>query len=100
MPRPARAALLMAEWGRMPTTRRAQRRRFWQDVIDLCTAAITAALRRADEMGDAITARGGPGQISAVPSRPKQRDWVTLSIVFVVCAVALVLELTILGTSG
>jgi energy-coupling factor transport system permease protein len=82
------------------TTRRAQRRRFWLEIIDLCTAAIAAALRRADEMGDAITARGGLGQFSAVKSRPKQRDWVTLSIVFVVCAVALVLELTILGTSG
>ena len=33
--------------------------------------AITVALRRADEMGDAITARGGVGQISAAPSRPK-----------------------------
>ena len=39
----------------------------------LLAAAITVALRRADEMGDAITARGGAGQISAAPSRPKRR---------------------------
>ena len=28
-------------------------------MIDMVTAAITVALRRADEMGDAIAARGG-----------------------------------------
>ena len=44
-------------------------------MIDLLAAAITVALRRADEMGDAITARGGAGQISAAPSRPKRIDW-------------------------
>jgi energy-coupling factor transport system ATP-binding protein len=42
-------------------------------------------------MGDAITARGGTGQISAVSSRPKRADWITLSIVSVVCAAALLL---------
>ena len=48
------------------------------EVVDLMAAAVTVALRRADEMGDAITARGGAGQISAAPSRPKRRDWVAL----------------------
>jgi energy-coupling factor transporter transmembrane protein EcfT len=47
---------------------------------DLRPAAITVTLRRADEMGDAITARGGTGQISAAPSRPKLVDWISLSI--------------------
>jgi energy-coupling factor transport system permease protein len=83
----------------VPATRRARRRRRALEVIDLLAAAITVALRRADEMGDAITARGGAGQISAVPSRPKRLDWVALSIVVMVCAVALALELTLLGTS-
>jgi energy-coupling factor transport system permease protein len=83
----------------VPATRRARRRRWALEVIDLLAAAITVALRRADEMGDAITARGGAGQISAVPSRPKRIDWLALSIVVVVCAVALALELTLLGTS-
>ena len=84
----------------VPTTRRERRRRWALEVIDLLAAAITVALRRADEMGDAITARGGAGQISAAPSRPKRADWIALAIVLVVCGVALGLELTVLGTSG
>ena len=70
------------------------------EVIDLLAAAITVALRRADEMGDAITARGGAGQISAAPSRPTAIDWWAFVIVAVVCGGALALELTILGTSA
>ena len=41
------------------------------EMVDLLAAGVTVALRRADEMGDAITARGGTGQISAAPSRPR-----------------------------
>ncbi|MDX1881921.1 energy-coupling factor transporter transmembrane protein EcfT [Mycolicibacterium sp. 120270] len=81
------------------TTRRARRRRWAFEVVDLIAAAVIVALRRADEMGDAITARGGAGQISAAPSGPKLRDWVALSIVFAICGAALALELTVLGTS-
>ena len=51
-------------------TRRGRFRSVWLEIIDLLATAITVALRRADEMGDAITARGGAGQISASPSRP------------------------------
>ena len=81
-------------------TRRRDRRRRWAlEIIDLIAAAVIVALRRADEMGDAITARGGAGQISAAPSGPKARDWVALSIVVAVCGAALALELTLLGTS-
>ncbi|MBW8711038.1 MAG: energy-coupling factor transporter transmembrane protein EcfT [Mycobacterium sp.] len=82
----------------VPTTRRASRRRWAVEIVDLLAAGVTVALRRADEVGDAITARGGAGQISAAPSRPKRADWIALSIVVVVCAVALTLELTVLGT--
>lgn len=81
-------------------TRRARRRRWASELIDLLAAAITVALRRADEMGDAITARGGAGQISAAPTRPKRRDWVAFAVVAAVCGAALALELTVLGTSG
>ncbi|OBK72967.1 energy-coupling factor transporter transmembrane protein EcfT [Mycobacterium sp. 1274761.0] len=81
------------------TTRRARRRRWALEVIDLIAAAVIVALRRADEMGDAITARGGAGQISAAPSGPKKRDWVALSIVLAVCGAALALELTLLATT-
>jgi energy-coupling factor transport system permease protein len=80
------------------TTRRARRKRWAMEIVDLLAAGITVALRRADEVGDAITARGGAGQISAAPSGPKRADWIALSIVVVLSAVALTLELTILGT--
>jgi energy-coupling factor transporter ATP-binding protein EcfA2 len=72
-----------------PPTRGARLRQLAADVIDLIVAVITVTLRRADEMGDAITARGGTGQISAVSSRPKLADWIALSIVSAVCAAAL-----------
>jgi energy-coupling factor transport system permease protein len=81
----------------VPTSRRARRRRWALEVVDILAAGITVALRRADEMGDAITARGGAGQISAAPSRPKRVDWIALSIAILVCAVAVTLELTVLG---
>ncbi len=81
-------------------TGRDRRRYFWHDLIDLLAASITVTLRRGDEMGDAITARGGTGQISAAPSRPKARDWMALLIVTAVLALALALELTVLGTSA
>jgi energy-coupling factor transport system permease protein len=82
----------------VPTSRRARRRRWALEVVDILAAGITVALRRADEMGDAITARGGAGQISAAPPRPKLADWIALSIAILVCAVAIALELTVLGT--
>jgi energy-coupling factor transport system permease protein len=84
----------------VPSSRRAKRRQWAVELVDLLAAAITVALRRGDEMGDAIAARGGTGQIAAAPTGPKARDWVTLAIVVVVSAVSLVLELTILGTSN
>jgi energy-coupling factor transport system permease protein len=73
-------------------TRRARRKRRARELIDLIAAAIVVTLRRADEMGDAITARGGTGQLSAAPSRPKLADWLALSITGAVCIVAIALE--------
>ncbi|HTY33304.1 energy-coupling factor transporter transmembrane protein EcfT [Mycobacterium sp.] len=82
---------------RIPRGRRARRRRHALELIDLLAAAITVTLRRADEMGDAITARGGSGQLSANPARPKLADWVTIAIAVATGALAVVLE-TILHT--
>ena len=76
---------------------RAARRRWSSDLIDLLAAGITVALRRADEMGDAITARGGTGQISAAPSRPRGADWVALGICAVLCVLAVYLEIRGVG---
>jgi energy-coupling factor transporter ATP-binding protein EcfA2 len=78
-------------------TRSARLRRWAAELIDLMVAVVTVTLRRADEMGDAITARGGTGQISAAESRPKLADWVALSIVSAVCAAALAAELALGG---
>ncbi|CAN5637626.1 energy-coupling factor transporter transmembrane protein EcfT [soil metagenome] len=81
-------------------TRKDRRRRWANEIIDILAAAITVTLRRGDEMGDAIAARGGTGQISAAVSKPERRDWIALAVVAVVCALALVAELTVLGTSS
>ncbi|OLP02125.1 hypothetical protein BVU76_12085 [Mycolicibacterium porcinum] len=80
-------------------TFRARRKQRISNLVDLLAAAVTVALRRGDEMGDAITARGGAGQISAAPSRPRRRDWIAFAILVLVCGSALALELTILPTS-
>jgi energy-coupling factor transport system permease protein len=77
--------------------RRAKRRRWLIEMVDLLAAGVTVALRRADEMGDAITARGGTGQISAAPSRPRAADGVALAVCAAVIAVAVVLGIKGLG---
>ncbi|AKS33498.1 hypothetical protein AFA91_18100 [Mycolicibacterium goodii] len=82
-----------------PDSFRERRRQRVSGVVDLISAAVTVALRRGDEMGDAITARGGAGQFSAAESKPKRRDWVAFVVLAVVCGAALALELTVLGTS-
>ena len=87
-----RAFPMLIEEFRVLYTRRARRRRRASELVDLLTAALTVTLRRADEMGDAITARGGIGQISAMPSRPKSADWLALAIIVAVCIAAIALD--------
>ncbi|OBK83258.1 ATP-binding cassette domain-containing protein [Mycobacterium sp. 1165178.9] len=82
---------------RRPQSRWARLRSPAVDVVDVVVAVITVTLRRADEMGDAITARGGTGQISAAPSRPKPADWVALSIVLAVSGIAVAAELAVVA---
>ncbi|MGV7942130.1 CbiQ family ECF transporter T component [Mycobacterium kansasii] len=77
---------------RIPRSRKARRQRRTTEVIDLLAAAITVTLRRADEMGDAITARGGTGQLSAFPARPKLTDWTALMITAVTGGAAVAIE--------
>ena len=82
-------------------TGRERRHRWASELVDLLAATITVALRRADEMGDAITARGGAGQLSALPSRPKWADAVALAIALAICGLSLYVELgTPLATSA
>jgi energy-coupling factor transport system permease protein len=70
-----------------------QRCRRWPvELVDQMAAAMTVSLRRADEMGDAVTARGGAGQISALPSRPMTADAVALTVVLALFALSLYIE--------
>ncbi|MGC7344806.1 energy-coupling factor transporter transmembrane component T family protein [Mycobacteroides abscessus] len=61
------------------------------EVVDLCTAAMVVSLRRATEMGDAITARGGTGRISAHTVYPGWRDAIAAAVLVGVVTLAVVL---------
>lgn len=59
------------------------------EAIDLMTAVLTASIRRAGEMGEAITARGGTGQLTASPSGPGRADALAFTLVGAACAAAI-----------
>lgn len=75
-----------------PRSRKEKRQQRRLEIIDLLAATITVTLRRADEMGDAITARGGTGQLSANPRRPRLGDWVTLAITLVASGAGIAIQ--------
>ncbi|MFE7796406.1 CbiQ family ECF transporter T component [Nocardia sp. NPDC057440] len=62
-------------------------------LIDILTAAMAVSTRRAGELGEAITARGGTGQLTAHPSAPGRRDAIALAVVVAVCVGAIGLDL-------
>ncbi|MEV6428013.1 energy-coupling factor transporter transmembrane protein EcfT [Nocardia sp. NPDC051463] len=62
-------------------------------LIDILTAAMAVSTRRAGELGEAITARGGTGQLTAHPSVLGRRDAMALAVVVAVCAGAIGLDL-------
>lgn len=64
-------------------------------LIDIITAAMSVAMRRAGELGEAITARGGTGQLAAHPSTPQRRDAVAIAIIVVLCVASIALTLTL-----
>lgn len=85
--------LVAARRLRPPQVREGRRGFRWvSEVVDMLTAAITVALRRASEMGDAITARGGTGQIAAHPARPGLRDAVALALLIAVGTAVVLFE--------
>ncbi|OHT86703.1 energy-coupling factor transporter transmembrane component T family protein [Mycobacteroides saopaulense] len=85
--------LIAARRLRPPQVREGRRGFRWvSEVVDMLTAAITVALRRASEMGDAITARGGTGQIAAHPARPGLRDAVALLLLIAVGTAVVLFE--------
>jgi energy-coupling factor transport system permease protein len=64
-------------------------------LIDILTAAMVVSTRRAGELGEAITARGGTGQLTAHPSSPDRRDAIALAVVVAVCLGSVALGLLI-----
>jgi energy-coupling factor transport system permease protein len=61
------------------------------DGLEILATAITVAVRRATEMGEAITARGGPAALTARVPGPRWADAVALGVVVVVCVGACLL---------
>jgi energy-coupling factor transport system permease protein len=66
-------------------------------LVDMVVAALSSALRRAGEMGEAITARGGTGRLTADAARPGRIDYIALGIMAVVLAAAIAGSLLIEG---
>jgi energy-coupling factor transport system permease protein len=62
-----------------------------QEPLDLLTAELTVALRRAGELASAIDARGGLGAIADDPARPGWRDAVALALIAAVVVAVVVL---------
>lgn len=54
-------------------------------VVDLITTTMSVAIRRSDEMSEAISARGGTGLIAAYPKRPHLADVIALVVVTFTC---------------
>ncbi|MEU0501857.1 energy-coupling factor transporter transmembrane protein EcfT [Nocardia sp. NPDC005998] len=62
-------------------------------LVDILTAAMAVSSRRATELGEAITARGGTGQLTARPNSPGRNDAIALTVVVAVCIGAVLLDL-------
>ena len=61
----------------------------WLDeLVDLLVAALAVSVRRAGELAEAITARGGTGLIAARARRPAGRDAFVMAVVAGVCFAA------------
>ncbi|CAM2997411.1 energy-coupling factor transporter transmembrane component T family protein [Skermania piniformis] len=69
-------------------------------LADLATATLAVATRRAGELGEAITARGGTGQLTAAVRGPTWRDAVALTGLIAVAGFELWLYLVLGGSSG
>jgi energy-coupling factor transport system permease protein len=61
-------------------------------LIDIITAVMSISTRRAGELAEAITARGGTGQLTAYPARPGRADAVAAVVVAGVMAGAVALH--------
>ena len=66
-------------------------RRWYDEPVDLLTTALVSAIRRAGELAEAISARGGTGVVSAKVAGPAARDAVAAVVVAAACAGAVLL---------
>ncbi|MVU79131.1 energy-coupling factor transporter transmembrane protein EcfT [Nocardia sp. ET3-3] len=62
-------------------------------LVDILTASMAVSTRRAGELGEAITTRGGTGELTARPGSPGRADVVALLVVAFVCALGIGVEL-------
>ncbi|UFS95246.1 energy-coupling factor transporter transmembrane component T family protein [Nocardia huaxiensis] len=64
-------------------------------LVDILTAAMAVSTRRAGELGEAITTRGGTGELTARPGAPGRADAVALLVVALVCALGFGIDVLI-----
>jgi energy-coupling factor transport system permease protein len=76
---------------RAPKEGRPMLERWLDELIDVLVAALAVSVRRAGELSEAITARGGTGLIAARTVKPGKRDLVAILLVAAVCAGAALL---------
>lgn len=62
--------------------------RWLDEVVDLIVAAMAVAVRRAGELAEAITARGGTGRIAARAAGPGVADYLAMLLVAGLCYAA------------
>jgi energy-coupling factor transport system permease protein len=74
-----------------PRPGRSTLQRWLDEPVDLMVAALAVSMRRAGELAEAITARGGTGLIAARTRRPRAIDALALLVVGAVCAGATML---------
>lgn len=65
--------------------------RLLDELVDVLVAALAVSLRRAGELSEAITARGGTGLITAENRKPRWVDWAAAAVVAGVCYAATLL---------
>jgi energy-coupling factor transport system permease protein len=75
----------------LPRPGRTTMQRWLDEPVDLLVAALAVSMRRAGELAEAITARGGTGLIAARTGRPRWADAVALLVVGAACAGATML---------
>lgn len=66
-------------------------RRWSQEGIDLLVAGLAVAIRRAGALAEAMSARGGTGQIAAPVPGPGRLDALCCTVVACVCVAAVLL---------